>query len=341
MFFKKIFGKNFKHYKEKGDKYLEEERYADARHEYLEALGRLDDCDDPAEAKMQVLRQLAVTGDKLALLNITEAGFALTVGDAVKAGDHLRLAKELAENPEILQQAARLEMRLEQSAPPPVAAPAKGHSCGGCGSSPAEGGCETAGEADQLVAEDRYAFLLHTLPESLRARYSAMGERFAAAYLAAHEGKDQEGLALYQELSREDQNNDILLYETAIIYFKHGDLPRCEQLLRKALELNPANELCCLGIVQLLVETGRALESIKLLEHMIAEKIMGGQAVLSLGDVLILLGDESRAMETLLPALKMPGMAKAAAERLIPLLEKQNRRDEAAYLFKTHMKGCC
>lgn len=342
MFFKKIFGKSFKHFKEKGDKYLEDERYADARHEYLEALERVGECDNPAGAESEVLAKLAVTGDRLAELNIHEAGYALTGGDAEKAADHVRLAKELAKDPALLAQAAQLEKKLSvTAASQPAVMPAKAHACGGCGSAAAPSSCDTGSDGAQLLADDRFAFLLHTLPESLAARYAAMGETFAAAYLAAHDGDDREALALYQELARNDRDNDILLYEIAIIHFKGRDLVRCDQLLRKALETNPHNELCCLAMVQLLTETGRAHECLSLLERMVAEQMLAGQAVITLADVLMMLGDEERAMETLQPVLKTPSLAKAAAERLIPLLEKRNRREEASYLFKTHMKGCC
>ena len=342
MFFKNFFVKTFKHFKDKGDKYLEAEQYADARHEYLEALERVGDCEDPAGSRLEVLTKLVVTGDRLALLNITEAGYALAGGDADKAADHVRLAKELGKDPALLAQAAQLEKKLAVTATSqPAATPAKGHSCGGCVTTTAPSEGETGTDSGQLLAEDRFGFLLHTLPESLAVRYSAMGETFAEAYLAAHDGDERKALTLYQELAGRDQDNDILLYEIAIIHFKARDIVRCEQLLRKALDVNPHNELCCLGMVQFLTETGRAPESISLLERMVAEKMMAGQAVITLGDVLLMLGDEEKAMETLMPALKTPSLAKAAAERLIPLLEKRNRRDEAAYLFKTHMKGCC
>ena len=38
MFLNKLFNKNYRVYLEKGDRYLAEERYADARHEFQEAL---------------------------------------------------------------------------------------------------------------------------------------------------------------------------------------------------------------------------------------------------------------------------------------------------------------
>lgn len=345
MFLKKFFAKNFKHFKEKGDKYLEEERYADARHEYLDALQRLEDCEDPADAELQVLKQLTVAGDRLAILNIAEAEHAFTVGDAGKARDHLLLACELGKDPEILARAAQVEKRIgttdHQPAPVPAPATTKAHSCTGCGSGHGDSAPQEDDGADHLVAEDRFAFLLHTLPQELASRYAAMGEKFAYAYLASHDGNEGEALGLYQELAREREPDDILLYETAILYFRQGNVGLCDKLLRQALELNPHNELCCLGMVQLLTETGRAPQSIPLLERMVAEGMLAGQALLTLGDVLLMMGEEAKAMETLLPALKTPAMAKAAAERLIPLLEKQNRREEAAYLFKTHMKGCC
>ena len=38
---------------------------------------------------------------------------------------------------------------------------------------------------------------------------------------------------------------------------------------------------------------------------------------------------------------RIPKFSSEAAERLVPLLKKQGRTDEAAYLAKKFAKGCC
>ncbi|SNB45610.1 hypothetical protein [Geobacter sp. DSM 9736] len=340
--FKSFFGKNFKHYLEKGDKYREAERYADARHAYLDALEKLDGCEDRAAAEAQIRVRLSETGDLLGRLNLQEAEFALKQGDLHRAGESLSLVLELAEDKELRDKAAVLMMRVER-VPARQERPEKNHvhhaGCAGC--APAPGQAESqGGENEGLAADDRFLFLIQTLPDPLPGRYASMGEKFARAYLAAHEGNTELGMQLYREQLAE-QENDILLYEMAILDYRNGHLDQAERFLLRALDLNAQNELCHLGIVQLLIEKGRAAEAVPRLRHMIDHGLFSEQAIIMLGDVYQLLGDEAKAMETLSTALAVKGIAKAAAERLIPLLEGQNRREEAAYLAKNFLKGCC
>jgi len=39
--------------------------------------------------------------------------------------------------------------------------------------------------------------------------------------------------------------------------------------------------------------------------------------------------------------IQLPALKKAAAERLVEILSTQGRDDEAAFLTKTYLKGCC
>jgi hypothetical protein len=46
-------------------------------------------------------------------------------------------------------------------------------------------------------------------------------------------------------------------------------------------------------------------------------------------------------MDTWSKLLNNPAMAKAAAERLVPVLNSQGRTEEAKFLAKQCLKGCC
>ena len=60
-----------------------------------------------------------------------------------------------------------------------------------------------------------------------------------------------------------------------------------------------------------------------------------------LGELHELSGDEPRAVELWSQALEIPSVAKSAAERLVPILDRQGRKDEVKYLAKKYLKGCC
>ncbi|KAF0218522.1 MAG: hypothetical protein FD174_2822 [Geobacteraceae bacterium] len=340
MFFKKLFNKDYRFYVGKGEKFLEEERFADARNAFYEAMQRLASCpDDAGSAEAYVRNKLTETGNRLGLINLAEAEHALSRRDFAKAREHLNLVNELAEDVTIREKAENL---MGSAAPADVSSSPKemNHNCISCVSSPdkaAEAGNVKDG---QLTAEDRFELLIQTLPDLLPGRYAALGKKFAYGYLLTHEGEEDAGLKVFTELLSEGEN-DILLYEIASINYRSGRLADCERLLRRAIELNGENALCYLGLVQLLIDAGRFSETIPLLNHMIDMGLLMEQAVVLRGDVYLLSGADDMAIESYSIALAIPKVARAAAEKLIPLMERQGRSEEAAYLFKQFLKGCC
>jgi tetratricopeptide (TPR) repeat protein len=339
MFLNKLFNKNYRFYLEKGDKYLAEERYADARHEFQEALQLLPEGPDITDGlALEIRRKLAETGNGLALMNLLEAEHALNRGDLGKAEEHLALVTEMAADNAIREKAASLMSRLT-----PEASAAEMneplHGCSGCATAVASAS-EKDHIPDYLSERERFELLVHTLPVSLQERYAALGDRFAAGYLMVHGGEEAAGLKILQDLLHEGES-DILLYEIALAYYQAGNSSECERLLRRALDLNDENPLCCLSLVQLLTDTGRLEESLPVLDHMIDRQLLTEQSLLFLGDVHQGLGNEDRAMESYAKALTYPNASKAAAERLIPLFEKHGRREDAAFLFKRYLKSCC
>jgi len=338
MFFKKLFSKDYRSCLEKGEKYFSEERYAEARHEFLEALQKLSDTpaeDEGAEAKIRSL--LAETGNRLALMNLSEAEHAMNRGDFPKAEEHLELIAELAVDETIKGKAERLKGRLNPDTFS-VAAQEAPHGCSGC----TTGDADASGNdyiPDYLSAQERFELLMQTIPADLRERYAGLGEKFAAGYLMVHGGEEEAGARILQDLLKEGEN-DILLYECALTYFKAGNLAECERLLRRAFDFNNENALSCLGLVQLLTDTGRLEESLPILGHMIDKHLLLEQSLLFLGDVHQGLGNDDAAMESYSKALTYPHASRAAAERLIPLFERHGRGEDAAHLAKRFLKGC-
>lgn len=339
MFFKKFFTKDYRFYFERGEKYFAEEKFADARHEYQEALLRLnDEPEGISTAGSEIRNRLTETGNRLALLNLSEAEFAISRGDYAKAAEHLDLVAELAEDPSIEKTAEGLRGRIKTDAPA-VESNTPGHGCAGCAT-----GSVTASDNDLvpefLSPQERFELLVQTLPGPLQKRYAGLGERFATGYLMVHGGDEEAGIQILQDLLHEDEN-DILLYEIALSRFRAGNLSDCETLLWRAFELNSENALCCLGLVQLLTEAGRLEESLPILDHMIDRHLLIEQSLLFLGDVRQGLGDAAGAIESYSKALTYSTASRAAAERLVPLFEKQGRKEDAEFVAKRYLKGCC
>ena len=338
MFFKKIFTKDYRYYAEKGHKYLAEERYADARHAFSVALEKLScDATRTTEIESELKDRFSLTGEKLAALNLTEAEHAVSCHDYIKARDHLELVFEMTAVTGIREMAETLADRINK-ADTDETSPEKSHDCSGC-ASPSTG-LESEHVADHLSGQERFDLLVQTLPRELKDRYRALGDRFAEGYLLLHESQEDAGAKVMRELLKEGEN-DILLYEIALTKFKAGDAAECERLLKKAFILNNKNSLCCLGLVQILTDTGRLDDSLPILAHMIENELLIEQSLLFLGDVHKGLGNDNEAIESYTKAIAYPNAARAATERLIPLLNTHGRSKEASYLAKKYLKGCC
>jgi tetratricopeptide (TPR) repeat protein len=343
MFLKKLFkfGKDYNHYLEKGDRCLADERFADARNAYGEALEKIEASGEGALSQVEAVRQkIALTGNMLGRLNLVEAEYALSSGDRKKAGEHLRIIMDLADDAILREKSERL-LALLDSELPETARVMSVPDCDSCEGRNAETGNDDQHDIDDYITgEDRLALYFQTLPGDLPERYAGMGEEFARGCLLNLEGNGEGALRVFEELSA-DTENDILDYEKAIIYYHNGDSGKCEQLLIKAIDLNPVNPLCNIGLVQLYTEIGRVPEGLQVLDRMISCDLIPEQATLMQGDLYTLLQDEPKAVESYSKLLTSPKFAREAAERVVPLLVKQGRTEEAAYLAKKFAKGCC
>ncbi|MRR57733.1 MAG: hypothetical protein EG824_05925 [Deltaproteobacteria bacterium] len=340
MFLKKLFNfsKDYHHYLEKGDRYLADERFAEARIAYGEALEKIESSGEATASRIEDLRQkIAQTGNMLGRLNLVEAECALSSGDRRKAGEHLRIIMDLADDPTLRERSEGLLAGLSSEASE-VTRDKAVTACASCEERAAETGDVDHHDMDDAITkEDRLALYFQTLPGDLPERYAGMGEEFARGCHLTLEGDGEAALRVFEGLSAET-DNDILKYEKAILSYHKCDSGTCEQLLLEALRLNPANPLCHIGLAQLYSEIGRVSEALQVLERMISRDLLPEQARMMQGDLYTLLQDESNAVECYSKLLATPKFAREAAERIVPLLESQGRSEEAAYLVKKYVK---
>jgi hypothetical protein len=74
---------------------------------------------------------------------------------------------------------------------------------------------------------------------------------------------------------------------------------------------------------------------------MIENALLANEALVMIGDVLALKGEDGSAIDHFAKLLENKPHQKIAAERLVPLLMQQGRESEAAFLAKQYLKGCC
>ena len=60
-----------------------------------------------------------------------------------------------------------------------------------------------------------------------------------------------------------------------------------------------------------------------------------------LGDLLLMEGDAAAALDRYIEAVALPSVAKTAAQKAVPLLERAGRSADAQALAKRYLKGCC
>ncbi|HEY5513458.1 MAG TPA: hypothetical protein VIK40_07430 [Geomonas sp.] len=345
MFFSKLFKKkDHHHYLAQAGKHLAAERYADARCDLIEALSCCP-AQAPEDAR-RIKEGLSQAGNRLGELNLEEGGHALNAGDAKKAFDHFTLARELADDPKLRARAEEGLNKLHDPESAPVATEAASHgahggsSCGSCKDAGSHGGAEAEVPQSNLSEEDRFFLLVQPLPGELSGRYAALGKEFARAYLLIHDGNDAEAFPILKEMLLSGEN-DIVIYELALIMYRSGNVHECEKLLNRSLAINPANSTSYLALVHLMAEARRIPEAIALLGRMMELGILTDQAQFMLGELHEAAGDQALALEAWSLALEIPSVARPAAERLIPLLTEQGRAEEAKYLAKRYLKGCC
>ncbi|GAM11560.1 tetratricopeptide repeat protein [Geobacter sp. OR-1] len=333
-----FFKKDYSHYQERGDRFYQEGRYAEARHEYEEAFSLLKP-DTPAETGEYLSDRLRSSNNQLALLNIQEAVHAFQSGNHAKGIEHAELALEQAEDEAIRVNAKELIQKIE--IPITMETPhTHSHSCNSCNSSNHPVAATSEISTDFLPLAERFELLIQPLPGNLSERYRQMGERFACGYVAVHDERIEEGYRIFSELSQEIRS-DILEYEIALLDFQSQKLAACEQRLKSALSLNSDNPLCHLAMVQLMIETGRLHEAVLILQEMIGSGHLVDQALIMLGDVLLLKGDSDAALGKYLEALNLPSVAKIAAQKAMPVLDGMGRTADSQALAKRYLKGCC
>jgi tetratricopeptide (TPR) repeat protein len=345
MFFGKLFKKDHRHYLTQGTKCLAAERYADARVDFLEALNRC-----PAEAtqdEQDIRKGLDQAGNRLGEMNLQEGEHSLNAGDLAKARDHFVLAGELAVDETIRAMAGAGLKKLQQPAQAPAARPAApahkahgGSSCGSCKDTGSHSLAEDDAEGANLSEDDRFFLMVQPLPGELSGRYATLGGRFKEAYLMIHDGNDANAFPILQEMLVSDEN-DIVIYEVALIMYRAGRVHECEALLNRSLLINPGNSMSYLALVHLTAEAQRYPEALSIVKRMMELGILADQAQFMLGELLEASGDQAGAFEAWTKALELPSMARSAAERLIPLLNDEGRTEEAKYLAKRYLKGCC
>lgn len=290
---------------------------------------------DPA-ARQELDDILFAAGDALAELNLGEGDACLRAGDSARAREHFRLAAAQARSEEL---AAEARNRLQMPASPPASldlgslTPACGGHCQGAAAAEAK-----AEQTEELDRGTRLELMVASYPAELAARYGRIEGPLLEALLLAHDGRDAEALARFDQVPPA-QRDDLFFFERGALLAREGNFPEATADLEQALVDCPTNRLA----LETLVDIELNLDEDKAegrLRRMLSE---GLAPAFAHGRLAFLLARRDRHEEALDQAMQaLQGGADIDTILLTAgLLEKAGRVTEAeALLLRVPSGGC-
>lgn len=306
------------------------------------AVGRrlaVDDLDDEVRSDIEAWQ--ADAGDCLAKVNLEEGDYAWRDDSLIKAREHFQLASEQAHDEQLKQAIEERLSQLDQGKPAtaaPVESPA---SCGtGCG--PTCGPTEELAEDEDadLDMETRLELLLATYPPELAARYAKADPTFCKAWLAVHDGDDEQARQLFEQVPQEARDS-LYLAEVGALLLRSKKPREALQALQQALQQDPGLFHAFDTMVAILAGSGRQDELVKLLKQKISENLFAGYCWARLAEIHARKQEFEPALTAGLKAIEEGAQDPGALMLCTQLLERAERYDEAEALLSRLPAGGC
>ena len=224
-FFQKIFKRDWKSFKQRGDSYHSKQEWGLARGEYLEALKRLEASPDNSPASAQTINdKLLQVTSALLKHNVTKAETFHKTGNLEQAITQYNFAMKFAtsdEKIELLKQISIIEDK-GRIVPKITSAPTETHA---------------VLEIDRQVSSDDnevFNVLITSLDPIQASVYEGLGENFRSGYLALMNQDLEVAEAMFRPLYERDPGNRFIQYELGRVLFAQGNTDSAEELLRDA-----------------------------------------------------------------------------------------------------------
>jgi tetratricopeptide (TPR) repeat protein len=286
----------------------------------------------------EAARMLDSAGDALCRLNIDEGSACLRAGDLTKAREHFELAQTQARSEEMRHKVEGLLAGVDRDEEPQPAAAAGGCAGGSCGAHAGE--ALEQDEPQDLDEDSHLELILSSYPAELIERYLGKSAVFRQAFLAAHDGRDQESLDGFDQVD-EAERDELYFYERGLVRDRLGDFPGANRDLKKALSLNENHGQSLVSLIALHWRNGDR-EEVETLAHKGIES--GIAAGFCLGRMAALRWSQERLEEAL--EFGRRAMSQGAVDLETALvtaaaLEKTGKLDEAEnVLAATGTSGC-
>ena len=234
-FFQKLFGRDWKAFKQRGDTYFTNGEWGRARGEYQESLRRLEGAsgDDVVNARVVIREKLEQVHHKLYQTHLESARTLERDGAHQRALEFYRLSLDFAQSEEsrqgLLDRIVALERSMSEGATSPAPERKQAHA-----PQAIDVNAEHVGNEDET-----FFVLLAGLDPAQADIYEALGEEFRRGYMALMRGDLELAEEKLLPFLESDPDNAFLQYEVGRLRLAQSDYQRAEDLLREACASSP------------------------------------------------------------------------------------------------------
>lgn len=286
---------------DKGDKALAKARKFLAQDRWADALSFFEEALDGAPDHEEAIRGRRVCRENLVAFNLDEAE-ALRAVDSAKAGEHARLALDLAAgDPALTRRCEAFLTGLEEAAAPAAAPPPTPRRPLFAGSCSCAAPCAPQGEDDgdegDIDVEDLAEFYLDSCDEETRDAFSPLGGAFRAGFVHLQRGEWNVARPLLEQAAREHPRQPGPPHALGLLASVEGRTEEAAGGFNDALSLNPDFGPSLRHLADLRREQRKPSEAVALLEAWLERHANDGEARLLLAASLLDTGDFLAAVE--------------------------------------------
>lgn len=336
-------GKKPEDHEEKGDEFLRNKAFGDARIEFERALDKIETrFSEKAHLKDRISQKLDSAGESLALVHIENAEAMAKAGDTREAEELFELALGLTGREDTRRKIAEAVSGLygngnsQQDAAESAREPSKGQSAD----------YENHDTPENQDFEDRddtelFAVLLNALPEETAEAYRQYGESFARGYAALNRGDFD--IAIDELSAAMEENRDeftLIPLELATAYLHAEEHGRARELLESFISQNPEEIRAYQLLCELYWEAGEFSKAGALLES--APAVIRSSALIQLldGETRFQSGDLKGAGEVFRACMDEHGADEIVLRALAKTCEAEGDIEEARGLYAQIMNHC-
>jgi len=333
MGFLKIFsGKDPEEYEQKGDVLFENEEYGPAKMEYETALSKVEKkFSDKTDLRERLQQKISQTKNALALRHKQIGEELMEAENYDDAEEKFRLARELAEDPELQ---IELEEKLQKIQTVPVDEVEDFPDF--------DLRQEDVEEPDYLDRLDEYfTALCGSLPEQMTEAYQGYGTDFKIGFVALNQGDFEKAVDKLSHAMKEDtSSNSFIPMELAKAHLNLKQYEKARSLLEGFLKEHPDS----LQGIQLLCETYWELKEYDLAQELLSsspQEIKDSLPVRLLqGETLFQAGKYKEAESLYLSYLESSGWNEHVAHSLAVTYNALGEKEKAHDLLEEIMEEC-